>query len=110
MHKKEILEIRNSAHERTVCESLLISFASIKIEIEYCEINDNESRQFVHKNNDEFISAFKHFLIHKVKDILRVGNDVISKHYMTEFKSAITISVYVRNTCPLKPEVTYEKS
>ena len=105
---KETVVDRTTTNKSTVCCALLIDFASININIEKCEKNANYYRRFVHKNKSNFNSAFKNFLKSKVKASLKMGNDVTSKYYIVEFKSAITLAVHVRNTCPFSADLTKE--
>ena len=99
---------RTATNKSTVCKALLIDFASINIEIEKCEKNANNSRRFGHKNKSNFNSVFKKFLKSKVKDLLKIGNNVTSKYYIVEFKSVITLAVCVRNTCRFSAVITKE--
>ena len=105
---KETVVDRTTTHKSTVCCPLLIDFASININIEKCEKNANNARRFVHKNKSNFNSVFKKFLKSKVKDLLKIGNNVTSKYYIVEFKSVITLAVCVRNTCRFSAVITKE--
>merc|ERR1712105_192821 len=91
----------------TVCASLT-DFASVNVAIEKCEENAICARRVDYKNNSNFNSALKKFLKLKVKDLLRISNDASSKYYITEFKSVITLAVYVRNTCRFGVDITTE--
>ena len=98
----------------SVCKALLtdfalsIDFASIKIEIEKCEMNAEFARVFTHENKTNFNLALKNFLKTNVKEFLNIGNVGTSKYYVPEFKSLFTIVLYVRNSTKFNIDIINE--
>ena len=112
--KKDSFLNRTTSKKTTVCKALLsdfallIDFASIKIEIEKCEMNAEFARVFTLENKTNFNLALKNFLKTKVKEFLKIGNVVTSKYYVPEFKSLFTIVLYVRNSTKFNVDIINE--
>ena len=106
--KKDSFLNRTTSKKTTVCKALLSDFASIKIEIEKCEMNAEFARVFTLENKTNFNLALKNFLKTKVKEFLKIGNVVTSKYYVPEFKSLFTIVLYVRNSTKFNVDIINE--
>ena len=106
--------VRSTNKTNAVCKAvmrdnvLLEDFATVTIQIEKHEKNQEVARRVCYKKSAIFQSKFKAFLKSKVKEILKIGNIVTSEHYIVEYKSRIIISVRVRNTCLIGPEIANE--
>ena len=106
--------VRSTNKTNAVCKAvmrdnvLLEDFATVTIQIEKHEKNQEVARRVCYKKSAIFQSKFKAFLKSKVKEVLKIGNIVTSEHYIVEYKSRIIISVRVRNTCLISSEIANE--
>ena len=111
---KDTFIVRSTGKINAVCKAvmrdnvLLEDFATISVQIEKCEKNQEFARRLCCKNTPNFQTKFKTYLKTKVKDLLKIGNKVTSEYYVVDFKSTITITVCVRNTCLISPEIANE--
>ena len=106
--------VKSTGKTNAVCKAvmrdnvLLEDFATISVQIEKCEKNQELARRLCYKNTPNFQTKFKTYLKTKVRDLLKIGNNVTSKYHIVDFKSTITINVCVRNTSLISPEIANE--
>ena len=98
----------------TICEAVMRDndlsedFATISIQMEKDANNQVVGRRVCYKKSAIFQSKFNAFLKNKVIEMLKVGNIVTSEHYIVEYEYRIIISIRVRNTCLIGPEIANE--